>query len=139
MAEAGWLRARQIEDRLRDYFLLHGYQSLTPPILEYTELFLRKSGGQLASRMYTLTDPGGNLVSMRPEFTCSIMRHLVEEDDWVVPKRLQYCGPVFRYEEEQRGVAPVHASGCGVAGSRRPDGRCRGAWRWQGGRCRDWG
>ena len=116
MAEAGWLRARRVEDRLRDYFLLHGYQSLTPPILEYTELFLRKSGGQLASRMYTLTDPGGNLVSMRPEFTCSIMRHLVEEDDWVVPKRLQYCGPVFRYEEEQRGLRQFTQVGAELLG-----------------------
>ena len=116
MAEASWLRSRWAEDRLRDYFLLHGYEVLAPPILEYTELFLRKSGGQLASRMYTLNDPGGNLVSMRPEFTCSTIRHLVEEDDWVVPKRLQYCGPVFRYEEDQKGLRQFTQVGAELLG-----------------------
>ena len=105
LAEASWLRARQAEDRLRHYFLLHGYRVLAPPILEYTELFLRKSGGQLASRMYTLTDPGGNLVSMRPEFTCSIMRHLVE-DGYAPPERLQYCGAVFRYDPVTHSEGP---------------------------------
>ena len=116
LAEASWWRSRWAEDRLREYFLLYGYQVLAPPILEYTELFLRKSGGQLASRMYTLTDPGGNLVSMRPEFTCSIMRHLVEEDDWTGPQRLQYCGPVFRYDEEQRGLRQFTQVGAELLG-----------------------
>ena len=120
MAEASWLRSRWAEDRLRDYFLLHGYQVLAPPILEYTELFLRKSGGQLASRMYTLTDPGGNLISMRPEFTCSIMRHLVEVDDWAVPYRLQYCGPVFRYEEGERGLRQFTQVGAELLGAGGP-------------------
>ena len=120
MAEANWLRSRWAEDRLRNHFLLHGYQVLSPPILEYTELFLRKSGGQLASRMYTLTDPGGNLVSMRPEFTCSIMRHLVEVDDWAVPYRLQYCGPVFRYEEGERGLRQFTQVGAELLGAGGP-------------------
>ena len=120
MAEASWLRSRRVEDHLRDYFLLHGYQVLAPPILEYTELFLRKSGGQLASRMYTLTDPGGNLISMRPEFTCSIMRHLVEVDDWAVPYRLQYCGPVFRYEEGERGLRQFTQVGAELLGAGGP-------------------
>ena len=118
MAEASWLRSRRAEDQLRDYFLLHGYQFLAPPILESTELFLRKSGGQLASRMYTLTDPGGNLISLRPEFTCSIMRHLVETDDLVMPHRLQYCGPVFRYEEEQNGFRQFTQVGAELLGVR---------------------
>ena len=116
LAEADWLRSRWAEDRLRDYFLLHGYRVLAPPVLEYTELFLRKSGGQLASRMYTFTDPGGNLVSLRPEFTSSIMRNLVEGDDWAMPLRLQYCGPVFRYEEEQRGLRQFTQVGAELVG-----------------------
>ena len=116
LAEASWLRSRCAEDRLRDYFLLHGYRVLSPPLLEYTELFLRKSGGQLASRMYTLTDPGGNLISIRPEFTCSIMRHLVDGDDCPVPQRLQYCGPVFRYEEEGSGLRQFTQVGAELLG-----------------------
>ena len=71
------------------------------PILESTELFLRKSGGDLASQMYSFNDPGSNAVSLRPEFTSAIMRHYLEstcavDHDPVV--RWQYAGPVFRYD-----------------------------------------
>ena len=70
-------------------------------ILETTELFLRKSGGDLASQMYSFVDPGSNAVSLRPEFTSAIMRHYLEinEDHYEPPLvRWQYCGPVFRYD-----------------------------------------
>lgn len=53
----------------------YGYRYLETPILESTELFLRKSGGELASRMYSFTDAGSNSVSLRPEFTSPIVRH----------------------------------------------------------------
>ena len=120
LAEADWLRARWAEDCLRDYFLLHGYRVLAPPVLEYTELFLRKSGGQVASRMYTLTDPGGNLVSMRPEFTSSIMRRLVGEGGHAGTRRVQYCGPVFRYEDEERGPRQFTQAGAELLGASGP-------------------
>ena len=76
-----------------------GYRHLETPILEPTDLFLRKSAGELASRIYSFTDPGSNLVSLRPEFTSSIMRHYLEHAAKIgLPARWQYSGPVFRYE-----------------------------------------
>jgi histidyl-tRNA synthetase len=74
------------------------------PILEPTELFLRKSGGQLASQMYSFTDAGGNSVSLRPEFTAPIMRHYLEHASEIdLPASWQYAGPVFRYEPPESG------------------------------------
>jgi histidyl-tRNA synthetase len=85
------------QDLLQDHLSLYGYRVLDPPIIEPTELFLRKSGGELAARMYTFTDTGDKLISLRPEFTSSIVRHFLDKDsNMAVPQRVQYSGPVFR-------------------------------------------
>ena len=94
-------RKHDVERRLGDFIGRFGYSALEVPVLETTELFLRKSGGDLASQMYSFVDPGSNAVSLRPEFTSAIMRHYLEinggsEDPPLV--RWQYCGPVFRYD-----------------------------------------
>ena len=99
LPQKSWLSLNAARDRLRELFSFHGYQVLETPLLEPTELFLRKSGGDLAARMYTFTDPGGNQVSLRPEYTASIIRHYLEKDSAErLPVRVQYAGPVFRYE-----------------------------------------
>lgn len=86
---------------LRDFLTGLGYTSIDTPLLEETELFVRKSGGGLTSSLYTFTDPGGRRVSLRPEFTSAAIRYLIEEQTaWSSPIRLQYAGPVFRYEPE---------------------------------------
>ena len=80
-----------------------GYVEIDTPLLEDAELFVRKSGGELASRLYTFTEPGGRRVSLRPEFTSSVIRHLIQESESVsLPVRWQYGGPVFRYETRDR-------------------------------------
>ncbi len=94
-------RKHDVERRLADFIGRFGYSALEVPVLETTELFLRKSGGDLASQMYSFIDPGSNAVSLRPEFTSAIMRHYLEinggsDDPPLV--RWQYCGPVFRYD-----------------------------------------
>ena len=100
--DAGARRRKQdVERRLADFIGRFGYSALEVPVLETTELFLRKSGGELASQMYSFVDPGSNAVSLRPEFTSAIMRHYLEihEDSDEPPLvRWQYCGPVFRYD-----------------------------------------
>ena len=117
LPKESWLPLKAAQDHLGGLFAFHGYQALETPVLEPTELFLRKSSGELAARMYTFTDPGGNQVSLRPEYTASIVRHYLEEGTPLsippyqggiergqegvadrLPVRFQYAGPVFRYE-----------------------------------------
>ncbi len=101
-APDAWRKRRQCQDRLTDLLAQYGYQLLDTPILEPTELFLRQSGGALASQMYSFTDPGGQPVSLRPEFTAPIMRHYLEQASAQpadTPARYQYAGPVFRYSD----------------------------------------
>ncbi|MCH7620316.1 MAG: ATP phosphoribosyltransferase regulatory subunit [Chloroflexi bacterium] len=93
-----WDRQRSVLQRLSRLFSVFGYQKLELPILGPAELFLRKSGGELASQMYSFADAGGSQVSLRPEFTAPIMRHYLDcAGQASLPVRWQYAGPVFRY------------------------------------------
>ena len=98
VSQESWLRKRSLEDGLINLLGSYGYRYVQVPILEATELFLRKSGGELASQLYGFTDTGSNSVSLRPEFTSSVMRHYLEHaEETTLPARWQYSGPVFRY------------------------------------------
>tara|TARA_Y100000590_G_scaffold308799_1_gene348650 strand:- start:4346 stop:5770 length:1425 start_codon:yes stop_codon:yes gene_type:complete len=92
-------RLAVIRERLQTFLNRRGYEIVDVPTLEATELFLRKSGGELAAKMYTFNDPAGRKVSLRPEFTSSVVRAFIAKKfNSMLPLRLQYSGPVFRYE-----------------------------------------
>ncbi len=99
ISQEAWLRRDEMQGRLAKLLASYGYQRLETPMLEPTELFLRKSGGELASQLYSFTDAGSNAVSLRPEFTSPTMRHYLEHAREVAtPARWHYCGPVFRFD-----------------------------------------
>ena len=108
------------QDQLREFFSLYGYEVLDTPLLEPTELYLRKSGGDLANRLYTFTDPGGAQVSLRPEYTASIVRNYLEGASEHLPERVQYAGPVFRYEGDRKVYRQFVQVGAELLGSQHP-------------------
>jgi histidyl-tRNA synthetase len=92
-------RIKEIADGLDAFAEARGYEAVQTPVLEETELFARKSGGELTGQLYSFVDPAGHSVSLRPEFTSSVIRHFVGEGDRIeTPVRWQYGGPVFRYD-----------------------------------------
>ena len=95
--------ARHLENTLRQTFESFGYQPIDLPLIEYTELYLKKSGEDIAARLYDFTYRNRRLC-LRPEITASAIRayidHLQGES---LPVRLSYSGPAFRYERPQRG------------------------------------
>ncbi|MCC6177726.1 MAG: histidine--tRNA ligase family protein [Chloroflexi bacterium] len=96
-------RLRDLTDRLRAHVARFGYRGIDTPVLENLDLFLRKSGEEIAARMYTFTHWNRKLC-LRPEFTASIMRAYVNHlQERPLPLRLHYAGPTFRYEKPQRG------------------------------------
>ena len=96
-------RLRALGSALRDHFELYGYQGIDTPLIENLDLFLRKSGEEIAARMYTFTHWNRKLC-LRPEFTASVMRAYVNHlQDRPLPLRLHYAGATFRYEKPQRG------------------------------------
>lgn len=116
-------RRQAVEETLRRHLAQHGFQSVDVPVFEQTELYLRKSGTEVASRLYSFTDQGGRKLSLRPEFTASVIRaYLEDRSPRPLPLRWQYGGPVFRYEQPQRGkYRQFHQVGVeliGLSGSR---------------------
>ena len=118
LSQESWQRKRKLQDSLAELIGSYGYRRLETPVLEPTELFLRKSGGELASRLYSFTDAKSNAVSLRPEFTSPIMRHYLENQDRIdLPARWQYAGPVFRCEDEDESSGQFTQVGAELLGA----------------------
>ena len=120
---ADYARRQAVEEHFRHHFERHAYQVVDVPVLEQTELYLRKSGTEVAARLYSFTDQGGRKLSLRPELTASIIRAYLEHAAGLpLPLRWQSAGPVFRYERPQRGkYRQFHQQGVeliGLAGCR---------------------
>lgn len=97
-------RLGEIASSLQAHVERSGFRPIQAPILEFSELFLRKSGADVVSKMYTFTDHGGRRVCLRPEVTAPVVRAFVNHAHEIpLPARLWYAGPAFRYEKPQRG------------------------------------
>ena len=92
---------RRIQASLENHLRLYAYAPVELPILENTELYLRKGGEDMAARLYEF-DFRNRRIALRPELTASVLRAYVERlGDAPLPLRAQYAGPVFRYEKPQ--------------------------------------
>ncbi len=83
-----------------------GFTRIEPPILEKTEVFVRGIGEHtdiVEKEMYNLQTPGGDKLTLRPEYTAGICRAYLEQGmtTWPKPVKLWYFGPVFRHEKPQ--------------------------------------
>lgn len=75
-----------------------GYVQMDFPIVETTELFLRKAGEERVQQMYAFRYRNRDLC-LRPEFTASVVRSTITTmRSAPLPIRVAYHGPVFRYE-----------------------------------------
>lgn len=97
---------QDLQERLLNHFRAFGYTPIETPMLAYSELFLRKSGEDIISRMYDFQHRNHRLC-LRPEMTASVIRAYVEQLQGrkPLPVRLCYAGSVFRYEEPEFAVS----------------------------------
>jgi histidyl-tRNA synthetase len=91
-------------DRVRRLF---GFKRVEVPVIEQTAVFARTIGETtdvVSKEMYTFEDRGGELITLRPEFTAGICRaYLSEGWQQFAPLKLAVHGPAFRYERPQKG------------------------------------
>jgi len=82
-----------------------GYEEYGASILEPLEIFVAKSGQELANEQtYSFTDRGGRLVAIRPEMTPTVSRMVAaRRQELAYPARLYSIANVMRYERPQRG------------------------------------
>jgi histidyl-tRNA synthetase len=81
-----------------------GYEPIEVPLLEHRELYLKKAGDELLSKLYHWNQ-GGRELALRLEWTASVLRAVISGmADAPQPLRLRYAGPVFRYERPRRAT-----------------------------------
>ena len=98
------VKRRFVESRFTQLAESFGFREIATPIFESLDLFAAKSGPGIVNELYAFKDKGGRDLALRPEFTASVLRFYVS-DLRSRPKPVKvYCtGPVFRYEEPQKG------------------------------------
>ena len=97
-----------LESLARSTFELYGFRELRAPVFEATELFEKGTGSTsdvVTKEMYTFIDKGGRSLTLRPEYTPSVVRAIIEHrlDLEGAPMRYYYMGPMFRYDKPQKG------------------------------------
>ncbi|MDH4219124.1 MAG: histidine--tRNA ligase [Candidatus Aminicenantes bacterium] len=99
---------QKVEAVAKGIFELYGYREIRTPIFEATELFEKGTGQTtdiVIKEMYTFKDKGGRSLTLRPEYTPSIVRSIIEHRLYLQtqPLRLYFIGPMFRYDKPQKG------------------------------------
>ena len=102
------LRAhRHVFETARATAGLYGYEEMSTPIFEFTEVFKRTLGDSsdvVTKEMYTFEDRGGEWITLRPENTAGVARALISGGlSQNLPLKVFCGGPMFRYERPQKG------------------------------------
>lgn len=99
---------QRIETEAKALFERFNYREVRIPIMEKTELFARSIGEDtdiVEKEMYTFADRKGDMLTLRPEATASIVRsyiqHKLYAEDPV--RKFFLVGPMFRRERPQKG------------------------------------
>lgn len=85
-----------------------GFEELQTPIFEFSEIFERNLGEAsdiVAKEVYKFMDRGDNFLTLRPEFTASIVRAFISNGELqqILPQKFFSYGPIFRYDRPQKG------------------------------------
>lgn len=99
---------QRIEAAAKGIFEGFNYREIRIPIMEKTELFARSIGEDtdiVEKEMYTFADRKGDLLTLRPEATASVVRAYIQHKLYAAdPVRKFYLiGPMFRRERPQKG------------------------------------
>lgn len=97
-----------VETVAREVFELYGYREIRTPVFEATELFEKGTGvtsDVVTKEMYTFVDKGGRSLTLRPEYTPSVVRAIMDHSLHLRPEPMRYYffGPMFRYDKPQKG------------------------------------
>ncbi len=99
---------QKLETEARLVFERYGYREIRTPVFEATELFIKGTGSTtdiVTKEMYTFVDKGGRSITLRPEYTPSVVRSIIENRLNLQPQplRFYFIGPMFRYDKPQKG------------------------------------
>lgn len=95
-------------EKAQEVALYYGFKPIETPVLEREDVFLSALGegtDVVDKEMYSFRSKGGERLSLRPEYTASVMRAYLEHGMQTLPQpvMLYSYGPVFRHENPQKG------------------------------------
>src|SRR5256712_1979293 len=98
-----------IFSRWREVARRYGFIEWDGPMLEPTDLYRKKSGGEIVDQLFNFTDKGEREVALRPELTPTLARVIAaHEREFKKPLKWFSIGQFFRYEKQQRGRLREH-------------------------------
>lgn len=118
-------RHRHVIDTAAGVSSRYGYEFMSTPVFEFTQVFKRTLGDTsdvVTKEMYTFTDKGGEEITLRPENTAGVCRAYMSNGlAQNAPVRYFYGGPMFRYERPQKGrLRQFHQIGIELIGAPQP-------------------
>ena len=113
---------RAIVEAARAAAACYGFAEMQTPVFEFSEVFHRTLGETsdvVGKETYTFEDRGGESLTLRPEFTASIVRAFISNGlQEQLPFKAFYHGPAFRYERPQKGrMRQFHQLGVELLGA----------------------
>lgn len=103
MPEAEITRSTLIE-KLTNVFRSFGYVPIDTPVMEYSEILLRKSNGETEKQVFRFEDNGGRDVALRFDLTVPFARFTAEhKDELYFPFKRYHIAKVWRGEKPQAG------------------------------------
>jgi len=91
-------------DAWRSVATRYGFCEYEVPMLEPTELYMKKTGEELPTQLFRFEDQGKRDVTLRPEITASLARIISDvQRDYPKPMKWFEIGQCFRYEKPQAG------------------------------------
>ena len=99
---------KYLENFIHNHFSKFGYKEIRTPNFENTNLFLKSIGDDtdiVTKEMYSWVDQGNNSLTLRPEFTASVVRAYIQHKLGKQTKshKLYYIGSSYRRERPQKG------------------------------------
>src|ERR1700742_254534 len=88
---------KAVAEPILGLFAARGYANEEPSVLQPAEIFLDRSGEEIRRRTFTLMDPTGRDLALRPDLTIPICREAVRSGR-SFPARISYNGLVFRHQ-----------------------------------------
>lgn len=101
---AAEITRNDLVEKVTAVFRAFGFVPIDTPVLEYTEILLRKSDGETEKQVFRFDDAGGRDVAMRFDLTVPFARFVAEhKNELYFPFKRYHIAKVWRGEKPQAG------------------------------------
>lgn len=101
---ASEIQRADLIEKITEVYRSFGFVPIDTPVLEYTEILLRKSNGETEKQVFRFEDNGGRDVAMRFDLTVPFARFTAEhKSELYFPFKRYHIAKVWRGEKPQAG------------------------------------